>query len=132
VALYTAGAIKDIPGIRRYVSVDGGMADNIRTALYDARYEALIANKTNAPDTELVTISGRFCESGDLLIKDIMLPPIVPGDIIAIPVSGAYCIPMSSNYNMVPRPAIVMVSKATSRLIRNRETYDDLMRLDSL
>ena len=132
VALYTAGAIKDIPGIRHYVSVDGGMGDNIRTALYEAQYEAVIANKLGEANTEKITISGRFCESGDLLIKDIMLPRVFPGDIIAIPVCGAYCIPMSSNYNMVPRPAIVMVSKATSRIIRARETYDDLMRLDSL
>ena len=132
VALYKVGSIKDIPGIRKYICVDGGMADNIRTALYDAQYEAVVANKLDQADTEKVTISGRFCESGDLLVKDIMLPPVVSGDIIAIPVSGAYCIPMSSNYNMVPRPAIIMVNNGASRIIRTRESYDDLMRLDNL
>jgi diaminopimelate decarboxylase len=130
VALYTVGSIKDIPGVRRYVCVDGGMADNIRPALYEAKYEAVVANKLDQADSEKITISGRFCESGDLLVKDILLPPISPGDIIAIPVSGAYCIPMSSNYNMVPRPAIVLVNNGRSRIIRKRESYEDLLRLD--
>jgi diaminopimelate decarboxylase len=130
VALYKAGAIKDIPGIRRYVSVDGGMADNIRPALYGASYEAVIANKMKARDMEKVTIAGRFCESGDILIKDIELPPASAGDIIAIPDCGAYCLPLASNYNLSLKPAIVLVREGKARLIRRRETFDDLARCD--
>ncbi len=130
VALYTVGTIKEIAGIRTYVCVDGGMGDNIRPALYGARYEALVANKLQEKESARVTIAGRYCESGDILAKDLMLPPVYPGDIIAIPVSGAYSIPMSSNYNLVPRPAIVMVKDGKARLIRRRETYHDLTGLD--
>jgi len=130
VALYKVGAIKDIPGVRRYVPVDGGMADNIRPALYGSKYEAVIANKAVEKDKEKVTIAGRFCESGDILIKDINLPPISDGDIIAIPDCGAYCLPMASNYNASLKPAIVMVKEGTARLIRRRETLDDLTRCD--
>jgi diaminopimelate decarboxylase len=130
VALYTVGAIKDIPGVRKYVCVDGGMGDNIRPALYEARYEALVANKVGQEESTKVSIAGKYCESGDILARDINLSPVAAGDIIAIPVNGAYSIPMSSNYNMVPRPAIVMVKDGKARLIRKRETYDDLMKLD--
>jgi diaminopimelate decarboxylase len=130
VALYRAGAIKDIPGVRRYVSVDGGMADNIRPALYEARYEALVANKAMQPDSEIITIAGKFCESGDILIRDIELPPVAPGDILAIPACGAYCIAMGNNYNASLKPGIVMVKDGQARLIRRRETYDDLTRCD--
>jgi diaminopimelate decarboxylase len=130
VALYTAGSGKDIPGIRRYVSVDGGMGDNIRPPLYDARYEAVVANKMEEENTDKVTIAGRFCESGDILIRDIALPEVVAGDIIALPVSGAYCLPMASNYNAVYRPAVVMVGNGRVRLIRRRETLEDLIRYD--
>jgi diaminopimelate decarboxylase len=130
VALYKVGAIKEIPGIKKYVCVDGGISDNIRPALYGAKYEALVANKTSKVEREVVTIAGKACESGDILIKDINLAPAHPGDIIAIPVCGAYCIPMSSNYNALPRPAIVMVNENRARLIRRRETYQDLMNLD--
>jgi diaminopimelate decarboxylase len=101
VALYQIGVVKDIPGVRRYVCVDGGMSDNIRPALYGARYEALVANKVGEGSGEPVTIAGKLCESGDILIKDIALPPVSGGDIIAVPASGAYCIPMSSNYNLL-------------------------------
>lgn len=130
VALYSVGAVKDIPGVRRYVCVDGGIGDNIRPALYGARYEALVANRALDAETERVTIAGKFCESGDILLRDINLAPVVSGDIIAVPVCGAYCIPMSSNYNTLPRPAIVMVKEGKARLIRYRESYQDLMRLD--
>ena len=132
IALYTAGAIKEIPGIRKYVCVDGGMSDNIRPPLYEARYEALIANKALEPVADLVTIAGKLCESGDILIRDISLPSVSPGDIIAVPVCGAYCIPMSSNYNGLPRPAIVMTDSGSAHTTRRRETYQDLMSLDEL
>lgn len=130
VALYTVGSIKEIPGVRKYVCVDGGMGDNIRPALYESRYEALVANKVGDDESTKVTIAGKYCESGDILARDVRLASVSAGDIIAIPVSGAYSIPMSSNYNMVPRPAIVMVKDGKARLIRKRETYKDLMRLD--
>jgi diaminopimelate decarboxylase len=131
VALYKVGAIKEIPGIKKYVCVDGGISDNIRPALYGAEYEALVANKASKVEREVVTIAGKLCESGDILIKDINLAPAHPGDIIAIPVCGAYSIPMSSNYNALPRPAIVMVKEGRGLLIRRRETYEDLIRLDT-
>jgi diaminopimelate decarboxylase len=130
VSLYTIGAIKVIPDVRTYVCVDGGMGDNIRPALYEAKYEALVANKANSPENTIVSIAGKYCESGDILIKDISLPPVDSGDLIAIPVSGAYNIPMASNYNIIPRPAIVMVKDGKSQLLRKRETYDDLIKLD--
>ncbi|MDY6892975.1 MAG: diaminopimelate decarboxylase [Chloroflexota bacterium] len=127
VAVYRAGSIKDIPGIRKYVSVDGGMADNIRPALYDSKYEALVANKVTKDNVERVTIAGKFCESGDILVKDVSVPNIVPGDCIAIPVSGAYCLSLASNYNASLKPAIALVKDGKARLIRRRDTYDDLM-----
>ena len=132
VALYTAGAIKDIPTVRKYVSLDGGMGDNIRPALYDARYEAVAANRMSEPPVETVTLAGKFCESGDVLIRDIRLPVLEPGDVVAIPSSGAYAPSMASNYNLNPRPAVVMVKDGDARLIRRRETFDDMMRLDVL
>jgi diaminopimelate decarboxylase len=132
VALYTVGSIKEIPGVRKYICVDGGMGDNIRPALYEARYEALVANKVNDDKQTNVTIAGKYCESGDILARDVSLASVSAGDITAIPVSGAYSIPMSSNYNMIPRPAIVMVKDGRARLIRKRESYKDLMRLDSI
>ena len=130
IVLYRVGAVKDIPGIRCYVSVDGGMADNIRPALYGAKYEAIVANKTSEAETKEVTIAGKFCESGDILVKDINLPPVSAGDIIAIPGCGAYCLPMASNYNASFKPAIVLVKEGKARLIRRRETVDDLTRCD--
>ena len=130
VALYTVGAIKDIPGVRKYVSLDGGMGDNIRPALYDARYEAVVANRMSDPPVETVTLAGKYCESGDVLIRDISLPVLEPGDVVAIPASGAYAPAMASSYNLNPRPAIVMVKAGEHRLIRRRETYGDMMRLD--
>ncbi|MDD4876376.1 MAG: diaminopimelate decarboxylase [Dehalococcoidales bacterium] len=130
VALYKVGVVKDIPNVRCYVSVDGGMADNIRPALYGSKYEAVVANKLSEKRTKKVTIAGRFCESGDVLIKDIDLPLISAGDFIAVPDCGAYCLPMASNYNASLKPAIVLVKKGKARLIRRRETFDDLIRHD--
>jgi len=130
VALYKVGVVKEIPGIKKYVCVDGGISDNIRPALYGAKYEALVANKVLEAGREVVTIAGKLCQSGDILVRDINLASVHPGDIIAIPVCGAYAIPMSSNYNAMPRPAIVMVKEGRGRLIRRRETYQDLMNLD--
>ena len=130
VALYTVGAIKDIPAVRKYVSLDGGMGDNIRPALYDASYEATVANRMSDVPSETVTLAGKFCESGDVLIRDISLPRVDSGDVIAVPASGAYAPAMASNYNLNPRPPIVMVKDGSARLIRRRETYKDLMLCD--
>lgn len=130
VALYTVGARKEIPGVRTYVSVDGGMGDNIRPAIYGAKYEAMVANKPQAARTEVVTIAGKYCESGDILIRDVALPPLTPGDVLAVPASGAYCLAMASTYNLNPRPAVVLVRDGQARLIRRRETYDDLLACD--
>jgi diaminopimelate decarboxylase len=130
VALYKVGAIKEIPGIKKYVCVDGGMNDNIRPALYGAKYEALLANKALEAERDVVTIAGKLCESGDILVGEINLAPAHSGDIVAIPVCGAYSIPMSSNYNAMCRPAVVMIREGRARLIRRRETYQDLMSLD--
>ncbi len=130
VALYRVLARKEIPGVRTYVSVDGGIADNPRPALYQAAYTALVANKADHPPVERVTIAGRFCESGDVLVRDVDLAYAEPGDIIAVPGSGAYQLSMSSNYNLVPRPAVVLVGNGNARLIVRRETYQDLVRRD--
>ncbi len=130
VALYKVGVVKDIPGIRCYVSVDGGMADNIRPALYGARYEAVVVNRMSDRKTKKVTIAGRFCESGDILIKDIDLPEVTAEDILAVPDCGAYCLAMGSNYNASLKPAIVLVNDGRAHLIRRRETYEDLLRCD--
>jgi len=130
VALYKVGVVKDIPGVRCYVSVDGGMADNIRPALYGSKYEAVVANKMLEREAGKVTIAGKFCESGDILIKGVNLPPVSAGDIIAIADCGAYCLPMASNYNASLKPAIILVKEGKARLIRRRETLDDLTRCD--
>ena len=130
VALYSVGTTKDVPGIRKYVSVDGGMGDNIRPAIYGSRYEAMVANRASAPSEETVTIAGKFCESGDILVQDVELPVVDSRDLIAIPASGAYCLAMASNYNAAPRPPIVLVKGGQPRLIRRRETYQDLMLCD--
>ncbi|MFQ5859970.1 MAG: diaminopimelate decarboxylase family protein, partial [Dehalococcoidia bacterium] len=116
--------------VRTYVAVDGGMGDNIRPALYDARYEAVVATKLDRPLTDTVTIAGKYCESGDVLVRDIPLPSVEPGDLIAIPTTGAYCLALASSYNLVPRPAVVLVKEGQAQLIRRRETYDDLLRGD--
>ncbi len=130
VALYTVGAWKEVPGVRRYVAVDGGMADNIRPALYGSRYSALVANKPLDGRRQRVTVAGKYCESGDVLLWDVELPPLEPGDVLAVPAAGAYAPAMASNYNASLRPAIVFVRDGRARLVRRRETYDDLMRCE--
>lgn len=130
VTLYTIGTIKKIPRVRTYISVDGGMSDNLRPMLYDAEYEAMIANKMNARPTELVTIAGKHCEPSDVLIKDVHLPLVEVGDILVIPATGAYGYAMANNYNKQPRPAVVLVKDGQAKVIIKRETYDELVRLD--
>jgi diaminopimelate decarboxylase len=127
-ALYSVGSQKRVPGVRTYVSVDGGMADNIRPALYGARYAATLANRDPAGQRlQTVTIAGKYCESGDVLIDDALLPELEDGDLLAVPMTGAYCLAMASNYNLSPRPAVVLVGDGRARLIRRRETYADLL-----
>lgn len=130
VALYRVGARKAIPGVRTYVSVDGGMADNIRPSLYGARYSAALANRLGEGAPERVTIAGKYCESGDVLIEEIELPVLRRGDLLAVPMAGAYCLAMASNYNLAPRPAAVLVKDGGVALFRRRETLDDLLRLE--
>lgn len=130
VTLYTVGAIKNIKGIRKYISVDGGMTDNPRPPLYGAKYTAVVANYKESEESERVTIAGKCCESGDILIKDIELQRVESGDIIAVLSTGAYNYSMSSNYNRNPKPAVVMVKDGCDRLIVKRETYEDLIRND--
>jgi diaminopimelate decarboxylase len=128
--LYTIGSVKEIPGVRKYVSVDGGMTDNIRPALYNAKYESIIANKMEDDIEETVTIAGKCCESGDILLENVKLPKICSGDILAIMTTGAYGYSMSSNYNRIPKPAVVMVKDNEGRLICRRESYEDLLKND--
>jgi diaminopimelate decarboxylase len=127
VAVYTVGAIKKIPDVRTYVSVDGGMADNIRPSLYGAQYSAEVVNRLPQLAGELVTIAGKYCESGDVLIRDIDLGDVKAGDLIAMPAVGAYCLAMASNYNLALRPAVVLVRDGNATLIRRRERYEDLL-----
>ncbi|NLW56958.1 MAG: diaminopimelate decarboxylase [Firmicutes bacterium] len=128
--LYTIGNIKEIPGIRKYVVVDGGMTDNPRVALYQAVYEAVIANKMNEQLTEEVTIAGKCCETGDMLIWDLLTAPPAPGDILAVLATGAYNYSMASNYNRLPRPAVVLVASGRADLIVARETFEQLVQND--
>ena len=129
--LYRVGTIKDLPDIRTYLSVDGGMSDNPRPIMYDAEYEAFLPRAANAERTRAVRIVGKHCESGDFLIKEAWLPDDVKvGDILAIPVTGAYHHSLSSNYNKLTKAAVVFVNEGTSRAVIRRETYEDLLRLD--
>jgi diaminopimelate decarboxylase len=131
VTLYEIGTIKHVPGVRTYVSVDGGMSDNIRPALYGARYEAFLANRMSAPPGPRVTVAGKHCESGDVLVESVHLPSDVEaGDLLCVPATGAYTYAMASNYNRVPRPAVVMVEGGRAVEIVRRETYDDVLSLD--
>ena len=130
VAVYTVGSIKAIPGVRTYVAVDGGMADNIRPSLYEALYTAEIANRAPEGADREVAIVGKYCESGDILIERIAMPAIAVGDLLALPACGAYCLPMASNYNGSLRPAVVMVTGDGVTVMRERETVADLMRHD--
>jgi len=129
--LYSVGVVKEIPGVRTYVSVNGGMSDNIRPMLYGARYSALLANKANEPSEKVVTVAGSHCESGDVLIRDVALPSSVArGDLLAVLATGAYGYAMASNYNKMPRPPVVAVRSGEARPILRRESYQDLVRLD--
>ena len=130
--LYTVGSVKEIPNIRSYVAVDGGMADNPRVALYQAEYEGIIANKASQKATKLVTITGKCCESGDMLIWDALIAEPDPGDIMAIFSTGAYNYSMASNYNRLTRPAMTLVNQGQADLIVARETYEDLISLDRI
>ncbi|MGL5379316.1 diaminopimelate decarboxylase [Clostridium sp.] len=125
--LYTIGSIKNIPEVRTYVAVDGGMTDNIRPALYGAKYEAYVANKLNNEAEELVTIAGKCCESGDILIKDISLPSVQSGDILAIMSTGAYGFSMANNYNKNITPAVVFVRNGEAKVVSKRQSYLDLI-----
>jgi diaminopimelate decarboxylase len=129
-AIYQVGAIKEIPGVRTYVAVDGGMGDNIRPALYDAQYEVIAVNRMDEEPTQRVTVAGKYCESGDILARDATLPDLESGDLIALPSSGAYCPSLASTYNMNPLPAVVIARNGQARLARRRQTYQDLMRND--
>lgn len=131
ITLYSVGTIKDIPGIRTYVSVDGGMSDNPRPVLYGSGYEAFLAREVAADRDRVVTVVGKHCESGDILVRDAVVPSgLVVGDILATPVTGAYGHSMGSNYNKVTRPAVVFVADGKARLVVRRETLDDLLLLE--
>lgn len=129
-SLYTVGSRKDVPGLTPYVTVDGGMGDNIRPALYQAEYEALVAKRPAAEPVEKVHLAGRYCESGDILIDQAYLPKTKPGDVIAVLATGAYGYSMASNYNRVPRPAVVFAENGQAQEVVTRETYDDLIKND--
>lgn len=128
--LYTVGTTKEIPGVRKYVAVDGGMTDNPRPALYESRYEALLANRASQPAEETVSIAGKCCESGDMLIWDVELPRPESGDLLAVACTGAYNYSMASNYNRIRRPAVVFVQNGQSDLVVRRESHDDIVAND--
>ncbi|MED1596547.1 MULTISPECIES: diaminopimelate decarboxylase [Bacillus] len=130
--IYTVGAVKDIPGIRKYVSVDGGMTDNLRPALYGARYEAMLANRGKEEAEEVVSIAGKCCESGDMLIWDIELPQVATADLLAISCTGAYGYSMANNYNRIRRPAVVFAKGGASQIVVERETYENIIGNDRI
>ena len=130
ITLYKVGSSKEVPGVRKYLAVDGGMSDNIRPALYSAKYEAVLANRPLAKTKETVSIAGKCCESGDMLIWDLPLPEAGEEDILAVFCTGAYGYSMSNNYNRIPRPAVVFVENGKATLVVKRETYEDLVRHD--
>lgn len=128
--LYTVGTSKDIPGVRKYVAVDGGMTDNPRPALYESKYEAVLANRANESAQETVSIAGKCCESGDMLIWDLDLPKVQSGDLLAVACTGAYNYSMASNYNRIRRPAVVFVKDGQGDVVVRRETYQDIIQND--
>jgi diaminopimelate decarboxylase len=130
ITLYTVGSVKEIPGVTTYAGVDGGYPDNPRPALYEAVYDAVIANKYGEAPVKNVTLAGKCCESGDVVIRDIMLPSVERGDIVAVLCTGAYCHSMANNYNKNPIPAIVMIKDGTPRLSVRRQTYEDIYACD--
>lgn len=128
--LYKTGSRKEVPDVRKYLAIDGGMTDNIRPALYQAKYEAVLANRPLAEPEETVSIAGKCCESGDMLIWDLPLPKAETGDILAMFCTGAYGYAMANNYNRIPRPAVVFVENGEAKLVIKRETYEDIIKLD--
>jgi diaminopimelate decarboxylase len=132
VTAYTLGSRKVIPEMRTYLAIDGGMSDNPRPITYQSVYRAVVANRMSAALTQTVTIAGKHCESGDILIKEAIVPQTEPGDIFVVMGTGAYNYSMASNYNRLPRPAAVLVNEGEAQLILERETYDDLIRQDRL
>ncbi|MFE8702612.1 diaminopimelate decarboxylase [Cytobacillus sp. FJAT-54145] len=128
--LYQIGSKKDVPNVRKYLAVDGGMSDNIRPALYEAKYEAILANRALETPEETVSIAGKCCESGDMLIWDLPLPKAESNDVLAVFCTGAYGYAMSNNYNRIPKPPVVFVEKGKAQLVVRRETFDDIVRLD--
>ncbi|SDJ59922.1 diaminopimelate decarboxylase [Nonomuraea jiangxiensis] len=129
ITLYEVGTVKDVEGLRSYVSVDGGMSDNVRTALYGADYTAVLASRESQAEPVLSRLVGKHCESGDIIVRDCHLPAdLAPGDLIAVAATGAYCRSLASNYNYLPKPAVVAVSGGTARVIMQGETEDDLLR----
>ena len=132
ITIYKIGTIKEIPGIKKYLIIDGGMTDNPRPILYDAKYAAVLLDKIDAIPCEKVTIAGKCCESGDILIKDLNLPKASLGDLLVVFSTGAYHYSMSSNYNGLTRPAVVLVNNGKSDLIVKRETYADIIKNDTM
>jgi diaminopimelate decarboxylase len=132
VTVYEVGTVKPVEGLRTFVSVDGGMSDNIRTALYDADYTVVLASRDSAAPPMLARVVGKHCESGDVVVKDAWLPAdVAPGDLLAVAATGAYCRSMASTYNHVPRPPVVAVTETGTRTVVRRETPEDLMALDA-
>ncbi len=129
VTAYTIGTIKEIPGVRTYVAIDGGMSDNLRPMLYDSKYEAMLAGKAETPASVVVTVAGKHCEMSDVLVRDVAIAPPEVGDVLVTPGTGAYGYVMANNYNMVPRPAVVMAGGGKARVIVERETWQDVARL---
>jgi diaminopimelate decarboxylase len=130
VALYRVVGTKRVPTVRTFVAVDGGMGDNIRPALYGAEYSAILAGRAAEAPTEEVTVAGRYCESGDVLVRSVRLPTAKAGDVLAMPAAGAYSVAMSSNYNETGRPAVVLLDGDRARVIRARESIEDIWRLE--
>ena len=131
VTLYRVGTVKEVPGVRTYVAVDGGMSDNLRPMLYGSRYEALIADRATAPAETPATVAGKHCESGDILIRDAMLAEPAAGDVLVTPATGAYGHAMANNYNGIPRPPVIFCRNGNARVVVRRETYEDLTRRDA-
>ena len=129
VTAYRIGTIKEIPGVRTYVAIDGGMSDNMRPMLYDSKYEAMLANKAEVPATHVVSVAGKHCEMSDVLVRDVAIAPPAVGDVLVTPGTGAYGYVMANNYNMVPRPAVVLAGDGKARVVIERETWDDVTRL---
>ena len=130
ITLYTVGCVKDIVNVRTYVSVDGGMSDNPRYIMYGSKYSAVLANKANEENVKKVTIAGKCCESGDIIQENVPLPEVNVGDTLAVLATGAYNYSMASNYNRIPRPAMVAVKGSEKKVIIRRETYEDIIKND--